>query len=200
MNVETNNESRNSRVGKSAAALSTTAPARSDAGFALFVEEGMDNLFEMDEEFGTLEGTGDRNSNIRIGSRLSTLKEESSEEKETVDVDASTDLGSTTTSMHWNTDWDASSKSSRPTMSQSYAHPAASDWWYGTEDLTDSSDEENGDAFNHDDATEHKNAHEVSGPEGGQESSLPPTKKNDVLYGSSMPVAIPSMGGRHRRH
>ena len=107
----------------------------------------------------------------------------------------------TNAQMRMKLNWAPAPATKRTMMSQSYAHPAASDWWDGADDLTDSSDEEHGDAFQQEDAG--TSASVSSGTADSKEAHPnvlpPPARRNDAYYGSSMPVAIPSMGGRRRR-
>lgn len=203
MNVEPNTTG----LGKSAAALSTTAPPRSDAGFALFVKQGideLDELFEMDaeeEELGDVVAEG--NSINRTGIGLSSLQEESMKEDPEEDDDEEGEewAADLTAPMRMKLSWAPAPETKRTMMSQSYAHPAASDWWDGADDLTDSSDEENDDAFQQGDAGTSVSASSAAADSEVARANVlpPPTKRNDAFYGSSMPVAIPSMGGRGRR-
>ena len=174
------------------APLSTTAPARSDSGFAFFVKKEVDNLFEMDDEVGEEYGR----SKTILGRALPTVSEETSKgdsEDEQGTKKARNGEIYNTNGMAMKINWAPKPETKQVMMSQSYAHPTTSDWWEGAEDLTDSSDEE---IDEEQDIFEEGQSDIYDSLESKDKIPSGVKQNNDALYGSSLPVAIPSMGGR----
>ena len=188
--------------------MSTTAPARSDIGFAHFASQGVENLFEMDEDVE--EETTTTTSALPlegVGEEEEEGEEEEGEEEEE-EGELLGDLMPPSNIARREINWNASYTSSGMTMSQSYQAPAASDWWGGPE-LTDSEEEEEEEEENNYGGEKRKEERTSSlSSETGRsveqpsvdmfqpETTTQTSKKEDQFYGSSMPVAIPSFGKR----
>ena len=198
--------------------ISTTAPARSDVGFAHFVSSGVEDLFDMDEDLDVLYKLAveeaDRNGGgSGSGSALDGVVEgdEGEEEEEEGEEDTVSDLPGSSNRLKRDINWNASYKSSG--LSQSYHAPPARDWWGEGVDESDSEEEEEEsvagaasadgvDVFNK--AKLYVEPVVQPGVDMFATKTQPKTKtsggghKNAQFYGSSMPMAIPSMGGRNR--
>ena len=185
--------------------MSTTAPARSDMGFAHFVSSGVEDLFDMDEDLdmddvGGLDNTGDRlNGVVEEGG-----EEEEGEEEEEEENEAVGELPGNGARREIN--WNASYASSGLTMSQSYHAPAARDWWGEGVDDSDSEEEEEAQDGVGEKIVEPgslkifgSERQEVKVGSGGGGDGGGGGARNAQFYGSSMPMAIPSMGGRGKR-
>ena len=102
-------------------------------------------------------------------------------------------------------DWSSSYASSGLTMSQSYHAPPAGDWWGSGDDLTDSDEEEEAGSSNMDTNTAVQEVEPPTVPSGVmfprqvEETKTNNTRQQPGFYGSSVPMAIPSMGGRGKR-
>ena len=194
--------------------MSTTAPARSDVGFAHFVSSGMENLFEMDEDV----------HNDDDEKKLTGLNEEDEDEDEDEEQDVSRnnedngdhsedeegdDVGDLVRQPRGkqDIDWSSSYQSSGLTMSQSYHAPPARDWWGGTDDEITDSDEDDGDEIVDFASQSNRGAKQVEPPTAPGIDMFPPPQQSVAkkkqqqpgFYGSSLPMAIPSMGGRSKR-
>ena len=91
-------------------------------------------------------------------------------------------------------------------MSQSYHAPPAGDWWGSGDDLTDSDEEEEANSSNMDTNTAVQEVEPPTVPSGvmfprqvEEETKTNNTRQQPGFYGSSVPMAIPSMGGRGKR-
>ncbi len=174
---------------KSKAMMSTTAPARSDVGFAFFAKRGVEDLFVMDED----------------------MVAEQEDEDEDEDEEEDEAPGELVDPLKREINWAPTPATQM--MSQSYAAPAARDWWGGSSD-SDSEDEILG--LGSGERKERPRVESASstdgaasdGPSmtggvfgGGAAPSAPAVAPApaDNFYGSSMPMAIPSMGGRRRK-
>ena len=205
--------------------MSTTAPARSDVGFAHFAREGVENLFDMDEDVEEENARNERNQGLE-GVREEEDGDENSagdtnNEEDEEDGDNVGDLVSPRTGRRKQIkkktnkdvnndvdqiDWSSSYASSGLTMSQSYHAPPAGDWWGSGDDLTDSDEEEEAGSSNLDTNTAVQEVEPPTVPSGvmfprqvEEETKTNNTRQQPGFYGSSVPMAIPSMGGRGKR-
>ena len=205
--------------------MSTTAPARSDVGFAHFAKEGVENLFDMDEDVEEEENArNERNQGLegvreeKDGNENSagdTNNEEDEEDGDNVGALVSPRTGrrkqiKKKTNKDVNNvdqiDWSSSYASSGLTMSQSYHAPPAGDWWGSGDDLTDSDEEEEAGSSKMDTNTAVQEVEPPTVPSGVmfprqvvEETKTNNTRQQPGFYGSSVPMAIPSMGGRGKR-
>ena len=169
--------------------MSTTAPARSDVGFAFFAQHDVEDLFVMDEDNVVVEEQ-------RYGDE---------DEDEDEDDEAPGEL---VNPLRRQINWAPLPETQ--TMSQSYAAPAARDWWGGSDD-SDSEDEILGggsgerkerprvESASSTDGTASEGPSMTGGVFGDRAGPAPAAAPADNFYGSSLPIPIPSMGGRSRK-